>query len=66
MSKPLVTIDADAQIEEIINTMTKYNISHLPVKENGKIIGIISDQDLREFLKDLLDIVKKKLGEQGI
>ncbi|WFO76159.1 CBS domain-containing protein [Desulfurococcaceae archaeon MEX13E-LK6-19] len=64
MSKPLITIDADAQIEEIINTMIKYNISHLPVKENGKIIGMISDQDLMEYLKDLLDIIKKKLGEQ--
>ncbi len=66
MSKPLITVDADAEVEEIINTMTKYNISHLPVKENGKIIGIISDQDLMEFLKDLLDIVKKKLREQGV
>ncbi len=60
MTSPLVTVDADADIEIVIDTMFKYNISHLPVREGNRIIGIISDYDLAETTRDLLEIIKRK------
>ncbi len=60
MTSPLVTVDADADLEIVIDTMFKYNISHLPVREGNRIIGIISDQDLVDATRDLLEIIKRK------
>ncbi len=62
MTSPLVTVDADTDLEIVIDTMFKYNISHLPVREGNRIIGIISDYDLMETTRDLLEIVKRKLS----
>ncbi len=63
MSKPIIMIDADSPVEIVIDTMMKYNISHLPVVESNKIIGIISDYDIMEFARDLIDILKNKGAE---
>ena len=60
MTSPLVTVDADADLEIVIDTMFKYNISHLPVREGNRIIGIISDYDLVETTRGLLEIIKRK------
>ena len=62
MAKPLITIDASASIDTVIDTMFRYNITHLPVEENRTIIGIISDFDLMEVLIDLINIVKNKIA----
>lgn len=60
MTSPLITVDADADLEIVIDTMFKYNISHLPVREGNRIIGMISDYDLVETIRDLLEIMKRK------
>lgn len=62
MTTPLITVDADADLEIVIDTMFKYNISHLPVREGNRIIGMISDYDLVETIRDLLEIMKRKYG----
>ncbi len=60
MTSPLVTVDADADLDIVIDLMFKYNISHLPVREGNKIIGMISDYDIMEVTRDLIDIVRGK------
>ncbi len=58
MSSPIITVDSDASIKEVIEVMTRNNISHLPVREGDKIIGIISDYDLVEALSDLIEYIE--------
>lgn len=43
--KPVV-IDADNSIMEAVSLLKKYDISQLPVKEDGKIIGMVYEIDL--------------------
>ncbi len=64
MSSPLITVNADDEIEVILETMLRNNLTHLPVRMGNKLVGIITDNDLVMLLRDLLDIVKKKLSSE--
>ena len=46
MSHPLVTIDSDAPAFAALRLMIEENIHHLPISEEGKIIGVVSATDL--------------------
>ena len=47
MSKPVITIDADAFMNDAIKLLKNHNIKMLPVMENGKLVGIVTDRDLK-------------------
>ncbi|MEW6162885.1 MAG: IMP dehydrogenase [Nitrospirota bacterium] len=42
-----ITIPPDALISEAMSLMAKYRISGIPVTEKGKLIGILTNRDLR-------------------
>jgi IMP dehydrogenase len=42
-----ITIAPDATIHEAHQLMTKYRISGIPVTKNGKLVGILTNRDLR-------------------
>ena len=46
LSHPLVTIDSDALAFAALRLMIEENIHHLPITEEGKIIGVVSATDL--------------------
>lgn len=60
-----ITIPPDAPLSEAFALMQKYRISGVPVTENGKLIGIITNRDLRfetQFSKKVsLVMTKEKL-----
>jgi len=60
MSSPLITIDANEDIETANNMMEKNRIRRLPITINGKIEGIITS---RTVLKNLRFSMAKKLTE---
>jgi acetoin utilization protein AcuB len=48
MSKDLVTIDEDTSIMKASKVMKQNGIQHLPVLRRGRLVGIVSDRDLKE------------------
>lgn len=46
MSSPLVTVEPGALAVEALLAMTRRNIHHLPVIEEGRLLGVISSGDL--------------------
>jgi len=50
MSSPLKTINADADIYEIAQFFRESNIRRLPVKEKGKILGVLTTRDVTRAL----------------
>jgi CBS domain-containing protein len=46
MTRPILTIDSDRLAFSALRVMVEENIHHLPVVEEGRIIGIISSTDL--------------------
>ncbi|MFA5110144.1 MAG: CBS and ACT domain-containing protein [Desulfobaccales bacterium] len=48
MSKDLITIDEDTSIMKASKVMKQNNIQHLPVMRKGRLVGMVSDRDLKE------------------
>lgn len=46
MAHPVITISPDLPITEALNLMHHENIRRIPVLQGGKLVGIISDQDM--------------------
>jgi acetoin utilization protein AcuB len=47
MSKKAVTIDQEESMQEAMGLMKKHGIRLLPVTKKGKLVGIVSDRDLK-------------------
>ena len=47
MSKPAITIDANATMNDAIKLLKNHNIKMLPVMEKGKLVGVVTDRDLK-------------------
>lgn len=50
MSTGVITINATDTIMEAINRLMDHNISMLPVLEDAKLVGIVTDRDLKHAL----------------
>ena len=48
MSKDLITIDEGTSIMKASKVMKQNDIQHLPVLSKGRLVGIVSDRDLKE------------------
>ncbi len=42
-----VTIEPERKISEALEVMSRYRISGVPVTKNGKLVGILTNRDLR-------------------
>jgi CBS domain-containing protein len=47
MSDKLEVVSPDAHLHDVLITMNRAGYRHLPVVENDKLIGIITDRDVR-------------------
>lgn len=46
MSAPIISVGLNATVEQCMATMSSRRIRHLPVVENGRLVGILSMTDL--------------------
>lgn len=46
MTRPIKTLDSDAPVFDALRLMLEENIHHLPLVEEGKIVGLVSSTDL--------------------
>jgi CBS domain-containing protein len=46
MSSPVVTVTPDQDVRECMQLMTQQRIRHLPVMQDGRMVGVISIGDL--------------------
>jgi CBS domain-containing protein len=55
MSSPVVVVEAGADVDEALAMMTDRRIRHLPVVQDGRVVGVVS----------IGDLVKHKTKEQA-
>lgn len=46
MTKNPMTVTADTKVDEVVHLMKKHNFRRLPVVDDGKLVGFLSDSDL--------------------
>jgi acetoin utilization protein AcuB len=47
MNPHVITVDADDSMLDATKILKEHNIRHLPVLEKGKLVGIVTDRDLK-------------------
>ncbi|MDO4540453.1 MAG: CBS domain-containing protein [Syntrophomonadaceae bacterium] len=53
MTKKVYSVDEDAETSEIVSIMRKYNINRVPVLRHGKLVGLVTRNDvLKALIKD--------------
>jgi malate dehydrogenase (oxaloacetate-decarboxylating) len=53
MTSPLITIDADAPVEDALEMATEQRIRHLPVVDaQGVLVGLVTQSNLLHALSD--------------
>lgn len=55
MTRTVVSAKPDATVREAISLIDDGDIRHLPIVEDGRLIGIVSDRDLRAFERERSD-----------
>ena len=60
MSAPVVTADSQQSIDRCMEVMTQSHLRHLPVLDNGQLIGLLSIGDLvKEAIVEQADLIRQ-------
>ena len=60
-----ITIEPDRRISEVLDIMKRFKISGVPVVKGGKLVGIITNRDLR-FETDLTKLVRELMTKKNL
>lgn len=60
MTRDVLYVEAGQSLEECMALMIDKNVRHLPVYENGRLLGLMS---VRDVLKDVVDYQKFVIGQ---
>lgn len=50
MTSEMITVHPEQNLEDCMSLMTQYHIRHLPIMDNGRLVGMVSMRDLVEAL----------------
>jgi len=59
MSKPIIVVEPNMDLEEATKLMFKMRIKKLPVVEHGQLKGLVTLTDLARFQPQIIRILKK-------
>ena len=48
MNSPVITVEAEDSMQHAVDLMTNHKIGILPVMDKGKLVGIVTDRDLKQ------------------
>ncbi|MCB0311544.1 MAG: CBS domain-containing protein, partial [Bdellovibrionales bacterium] len=51
-------VEPDTTVREVITKLFELDVRHLPVVDDGELVGIVSDRDLRSFSYPMLDDIE--------
>jgi len=65
MSKPLIVVSPETDLEEAVRFMITKNVKKLPVVDRGKLVGIVTLTDVARIEPILMEAIKS-LIEKGV
>ncbi|RMF18373.1 MAG: CBS domain-containing protein [Candidatus Dadabacteria bacterium] len=64
MTPDPVTIDPAATLRDVLMLMHRYDVRHLPVTLGKKLVGILSDRDLRLYLTERDGTINEQAADE--
>ena len=61
MSSPLITVDPDSHIDNIVEMMVKHDVSVIPVIKNSILYGVFGARELIQHFDELEDKLSRDL-----
>lgn len=58
MSKPVITIDIEDTMQDAKALLAKHEIRMLPVMEKGKLVGVVTDRDVKKASASIIAALK--------
>jgi CBS domain-containing protein len=52
VSRDLISVEPDKDLEEAVQLMASYQVRRLPVVENGRLVGIVAQADIALTLRE--------------
>jgi acetoin utilization protein AcuB len=59
MTNQLITAKPSTSIRRVMELLAEAEVRHIPITENGELVGIVSDRDLRAFQVPPLSLIEK-------
>jgi acetoin utilization protein AcuB len=59
MTRELCVANATDSLSAVLRELAEADVRHLPVLDNGALVGIVSDRDLREVAPSALDALER-------
>ena len=63
MSTPVLTVTSAATVDECMRCMTNKRCRHLPVLDQGKVVGVLSIGDLVNWIMQVQDVTIHQLED---
>lgn len=63
MTAPAITIDGSVEVLSALSLMTRRRIRHLPVVENGQLLGFVSIGDLVKHRMESIEIEAQQMRD---
>jgi CBS domain-containing protein len=63
ISKPLITVSPSATVWDAVTLMGRHNIRRLPVLENKKLVGILTQRDVFRLILTQQSLLLESVGE---
>jgi CBS domain-containing protein len=63
MSTPVLTVTPTATVDECMHCMTNKRRRHLPVVDEGKVVGVVSIGDLVNWIMTVQDVTIHQLED---
>ena len=64
MTRDLVTLSPEASVAEALTLCRKRRIRHIPILDEGRLVGIVSDRDLRDASPTLGDPERARILQE--
>jgi CBS domain-containing protein len=63
MSSPLITVHPSSSVSIVLALMAQKNINHLPVVEDEKLVGIVTEKDIFRYVLHHAGLMEELLAE---
>ena len=60
-----IILEAEASLQEALNAMQRFHISGIPITENGKLVGILTNRDIR-FETDMTRPISELMTHENL